>query len=98
MLPFSGQGANQAIEDAGALGYMLTDVHCSEDIHTCLKLFEKARILRVARTQTLSKVRVGKEQEVQEELRQYADPPGSAVPSTFPERYQHDFGKSVLQY
>ncbi|GAD98442.1 salicylate hydroxylase, putative [Paecilomyces variotii No. 5] len=96
MLPFSGQGANQAIEDAGALGYMLADVHSSEDIPTRLKLFEKARMLRVARTQTLSKVRLGKEKEVQEELRQYADPPGSAVPATFPERYQHDFGFDVF--
>ncbi|KAI9037181.1 putative salicylate hydroxylase [Aspergillus affinis] len=96
MLPFSGQGANQAIEDAGALGYLFDGVHSANEIPTRIALFEKVRRLRVSRTQLMSSVRVGKEGEIQTELRQYADPPGTDVPQTFSERLAHDFGFNVF--
>lgn len=79
MLPFSGQGANQAIEDGGALGYLLEGVEDGAGIRDRLLLFERARKGRASRVQTLSKVRVGKEKEVEEELRSYAEPPGSGI-------------------
>ncbi|KAK1146867.1 hypothetical protein N8T08_002191 [Aspergillus melleus] len=96
MLPFSGQGANQAIEDAGALGYLFDGVHSADEIPTRIALFEKVRRLRVSRTQLMSSVRVGKEGEIQTELRRYADPLGADVPQTFSERLAHDFGFNVF--
>lgn len=90
MLPFGGQGANQAIEDAGALGYILKGVENPEDVPARLKVFEKVRINRASLVQTLSKVRVGMEKEVEQEIQQYSDP-GSTVPSNFAERCAHAF-------
>ena len=77
MLPFGGQGSNAAMEDAGALGYLLKSVATGEDLSKILTAFDKVRRKRVSRVQVMSKVRAGKEQKVQEELSQYADPPGS---------------------
>ena len=77
MLPFGGQGSNQAIEDAGALGCLFKGVENAEELPKKFSLFEDVRKLRASRVQVLSRVRVGKEQDVQEELRTYADPPGS---------------------
>lgn len=79
MLPFGAQGANQAIEDAGALGALFSGGESESDVASRLALFEQVRRLRASRVQTLSKVRLGKEREVEAELRQYADPPGSGT-------------------
>lgn len=81
MLPFSGQGANQAIEDGGALGAIFHKGNeTPADVSHLLDLFEKVRRLRASRIQTMSKVRMGREQEIQHELKLYADPPGSRMP------------------
>lgn len=97
MLPFSGQGSNQAIEDAAALGYLFKNIGDRADkISKRLDLFETARAKRIARVQTLSKVRVGREKEVEMELKAYAEPPGSAVPTTPLERTLHDYGFDVF--
>ncbi len=79
MLPFGGQGSNQAIEDAGALGYMLDGLENTNDIQKRLELFETVRRKRASRVQILSRVRVGKEKDVMQELLEYADPPGSGA-------------------
>ena len=78
MLPFGGQGANSAIEDGGSLGYLFEGVDDTKSITERLRLFERARKARASRVQVLSSVRAGKEKEVEEELRRYADPPGSS--------------------
>lgn len=98
MLPFGGQGANQAIEDAGALGYLLTDIspETITDLPSRLAAFEKVRIKRASLIQTLSKVRVGKEKEIEEEVKVFAEPE-QKVPSTFAERTAHAFGHNVLK-
>ena len=77
MLPFSGQGANSALEDGGALGYLFRDIHDPAAVQKRLQLFELVRKSRISRIQVLSTVRVGREKEVEQELRKYADPPGS---------------------
>ena len=77
MLPFGGQGSNQAIEDTGALRCLFQDVEPGDTLTRSLNLFDQVRRTRVTRTQTMSKARVGKEREVREELLQYADPPCS---------------------
>ena len=77
MLPFGGQGSNLAMEDAGALGHLLRDVHDPAAVEKRLALFELVRKDRASRTQIMSKVRVGREKDVEQELQKYADPPGS---------------------
>lgn len=91
MLPFGGQGANQGIEDAGALGCLLKGVDNTDDLSARLATFEKLRIKRASLIQTLSKVRVGKEKDVEGQLQVYAEPPGSKVPGSFLERCAHAF-------
>ncbi|CEJ58736.1 hypothetical protein PMG11_07383 [Penicillium brasilianum] len=97
MLPFSGQGANQAIEDAGALRILFHNYVSPDEMPARLSLFENVRKFRVSRVQTMSSVRVGKEEEIQEELQKYADHPGADVPRTFHERLGHDFSYDVLE-
>ncbi len=48
MLPFLAQGAAQAIEDAGALGEVLTR---GENIETSLRAYQEARLTRATRVQ-----------------------------------------------
>ena len=81
MLPFGGQGSNQALEDAGALGYLLNDVNEEREVGKRIQMFETVRRKRASRVQILSRVRVGKEQDVREELLPYADPSGSGKSS-----------------
>lgn len=77
MLPFGGQGSNQAMEDGGALGHIFRGVSSPSEIPQKLKLFERVRIKRASRVQILSSVRVGKEETVEDKLKVHADPPGS---------------------
>ncbi|KAE8442928.1 hypothetical protein EG329_002532 [Mollisiaceae sp. DMI_Dod_QoI] len=98
MLPFGGQGANQAIEDAGALGFLLTGLSSTTELPSRLTAFEKVRIKRASLIQTLSKVRVGKEKEIEDEVKVFVDEEaGGKVPSTFAERTAHAFSHNVLK-
>ena len=74
MLPFGAQGANQAIEDAGALGALFTSDTPPSDVPVRLALFEDVRRLRASRVQTMSRVRLGKEKEVEDQVREYTEP------------------------
>ena len=78
MLSFGGQGSSQALEDAGALKCLFKSA-TSENLTGTFHLFEDVRRLRSSRAQILSKVRVGKEAAVTEELSKYAEPPGSGT-------------------
>lgn len=81
MLPFGGQGSNQAMEDAGALGTLLQSIDSTADpaeISKQLAQFELVRKDRASRVQILSKTRIGREKEVEQDLRRWADPPGSS--------------------
>ena len=66
MLPFGGQGSNQAIEDAGALGYLFKGLETEETVIRNIDLFDTVRRKRASRVQILSKFRVGKEKDVKE--------------------------------
>jgi len=83
MLPFGGQGANQAIEDAGALGALLSNMSSVEDLPRRLELFDKVRRLRASRVQILSTVRLGKEKDVEDEVKKYTDFPGQCKKLSF---------------
>lgn len=95
MLPFGGQAANQAMEDAGALGVLFKDVSRKDEIGERLRLFEEVRRGRSAAIQILSSRRVGREKEVEAELRQFAT--GEIPPTTFEERLNHAYGYDVLK-
>jgi hypothetical protein len=69
-----------AMEDGGALGYLFQHVDDPGVIPERLEIFQRARADRVARVQILSNVKLGKEKEVEEQVRQYADPRGSSTP------------------
>ncbi|KAI1086823.1 putative salicylate hydroxylase [Rostrohypoxylon terebratum] len=98
MLPFGAQGANQAIEDAGALGALFgVGNETVKYISSRIFLYEQVRRLRASRVQLLSRVRLGKEKEMEARVRQYADPPGSDVPTSLAERLAHDYGDDVLK-
>ena len=77
MLPYGGQGSNQAIEDAGALGFLFDKIHNPSEIPNLFNIFETVRVKRASRSQVLGSVRVGREAHVKEALLRYADPPGS---------------------
>ena len=108
MLPFGGQGSNQAIEDGGALGYVLKGVNDAATLTQRLKVFETLRRDRASRVQILSKVRVGEEKVVEQEVRKFASGMDCGklddvlvyqllnfaciVPTSFSERIAHDYG------
>ena len=91
MLPFGGQGANQAIEDAGALGSVLDDLQDISVLSERLAMFQQIRLNRASMIQTLSSVRVGRELEVKGKLAKFALP-GEMIPGSFQERSIHAFG------
>lgn len=73
MLPFGGQGSNQAIEDGGALGMLLENVHDVSQIKARLDLFEKVRRRRASRVQILSTVRANRESLVENQIQKYME-------------------------
>ena len=73
MLPFGAQGSNQAMEVAGALGSLLTGVDNIPLMLERLRLLEIVRIKRASRIQTLSKVRVGQEKQIEDEFKKYLE-------------------------
>ncbi|KAG6986533.1 6-hydroxynicotinate 3-monooxygenase [Physcia stellaris] len=95
MLPFGGQAANQALEDAGALGTLLANVTSREEMQHRLKLFEDIRKPRASAIQILSSVRVGLEEKVQDKLQRYAATEWK--PTSFGERLSHAYSYNVLQ-
>lgn len=74
MLTFGGQGANQAIEDGGALGVLFRDLENAGEVPQRLALFEQVRHKRASRVQTLSSVRAGNEHLVKERLIPFMEP------------------------
>lgn len=73
MLPYKGQAGTQAIEDAGALGYLLRHLPSDQDIPERLQLFMKVRYDRASVIQILSSVNPGQEHLVTDELQKYPD-------------------------
>ncbi|MCJ1277609.1 hypothetical protein MMC21_005423 [Puttea exsequens] len=108
MLPIGGQGTNQAIEDAEALGQLMEGLNDATKLPQRLDLFEQVRRKRASRVQTLSKALIGREKEVEEELKRYVDnaadqdtsdansDENAAVPGSFKERTAHDFKYDVI--
>lgn len=73
MLTFGGQGANQAVEDGGALGVLFRDMSSSTEVPHRLALFEQVRHKRASRVQLLSSVRAGNEHLVKEDMKRFME-------------------------
>lgn len=74
MQPFGAQGANQTLEDAGALGILLRNVHDGPEAERRLHLFEDIRLKRTSVIQILSSARIGREDSVADRLQKFVDP------------------------
>jgi hypothetical protein len=74
------QGANQAIEDAGALSVFLANVQRLEDIPSRLELVQNTRRDRAAAMQIFSNAGQDQAAEIENEARQYVKGP---IPSEF---------------
>lgn len=66
MFPTTGQGACQSLEDAAALGIVLSELKCKSDLATRLQTFQKLRHDRVMAVHTMSSVLVGQETRISE--------------------------------
>lgn len=62
MLPFTGQGGGQGIEDAGALGVLFRHIENREHIDERCRLMEEVRRERTAIFQSLAGVTLGTEE------------------------------------
>ncbi|CAI7629912.1 unnamed protein product [Penicillium pancosmium] len=94
MLPFGGQGTNQAIEDGGAIGFLLVNVDNDTQLPQRLQLFDQLRRRRASRIQILSSVRASRESVVEEKIKPFMED-GVIFPNSFPARVSHDAGFDV---
>ncbi|KAL4960116.1 putative salicylate hydroxylase [Aspergillus stella-maris] len=98
MLPHQGQGGAMAIEDAAALGEVLTDLPTDPskaEIINRLRLFEKIRLRRVSAMQILSNAGQDQSFRIRERAQEYM-PEGVAVPTNNKEFWEHNFGYDVI--
>jgi len=107
MLPFGGQGSNQAIEDGGAIGFLLVNVDDEAQLPQRLQLFDQLRRRRASRIQILSSVRANRETVVEDKIKPFMEDGVicelaasvnfhswliPVVPNSFAARVAHDAG------
>ena len=94
-----GQGGAQAIEDAGALSEIFTQLPANptaDEIRDRLAVFEKVRIKRASVIQVTSNVGQDQAWKIRESAQQYM-PDGVDVPTTPSEFMEHNFRYDVLK-
>lgn len=69
MFPTTGQGACQCLEDAAALGILLSQLRSVDDIPKRLEKFQALRRGRVVEIHALSSVLLGRETKLDEHVR-----------------------------
>ncbi|OHE97265.1 hypothetical protein CORC01_07519 [Colletotrichum orchidophilum] len=94
MPPVRAQGAAMAIEDAAALGVLLSALTSKDEIETRLDMFNRLRVKRVAGTQTTSSQHRWDPTLVTEEQRQYFD---GDVPQTVEDLERFSYDNSVIR-
>ncbi|UPK98339.1 hypothetical protein LCI18_009274 [Fusarium solani-melongenae] len=70
-LPRQGQGGGMAIEDAGALGVLLSHVQAADEIEERLALFQKLRSDRVFAMQLFSRVPQQEVDKIADQVKKY---------------------------
>jgi salicylate hydroxylase len=68
MFPTTGQGACQSLEDAAALGILLSELRCKTDLPMRLQIFQRLRHERVMAVHAMSSVLVGQETQMSEKV------------------------------
>ncbi|KAF5532893.1 FAD dependent oxidoreductase [Fusarium mexicanum] len=94
MLPHQGQGGNQAIEDAGALGVFLSKVQNQNDVPRRLELVQDLRRNRAAAMQIFSNVGQDQSDRIAKEVEPLIEGP---VPKNQGEFHQWNFGYNVME-
>ncbi|RYC80438.1 hypothetical protein BFJ63_vAg16674 [Fusarium oxysporum f. sp. narcissi] len=94
MLPHQGQGANQAIEDAGALGILLSNISDRKDIARRLELVQSLRRKRSSAMQVFSNAGQDQSHRIIKEVQPFMEGP---VPKNQGEFHQWNFGYNILQ-
>ncbi|KAK2813654.1 hypothetical protein FQN50_000052 [Emmonsiellopsis sp. PD_5] len=94
MLPTTGQGGCQSIEDAGALGVLLGGMRNINELPSRLQLYQSLRMKRVPAIQAMSGTIVGKEGMISETMHGYL--PWGRPPST-EELFEFTFGYDVFE-
>ena len=93
MLPFAAQGGNQALEDAGAILSLFSDITSKDDLPQRLRLFDLVRRKRACRLQVTSSVPAEQVKSISEKLKEFIEeadvPPEN---ETLRERLTRDFG------
>jgi salicylate hydroxylase len=80
MFPTTGQGACQSVEDAAALGVLLSGLKSKSDLPERLRIYESVRRQRAATVQAMSATVFGREDKVHPSMRKYL-PGGVPFPS-----------------
>ncbi|KAH9880160.1 hypothetical protein J1614_002186 [Plenodomus biglobosus] len=93
MLPHQGQGGAQSIEDAGALGIFLANIHSTNDIPARLELVQNTRRDRASAMQIFSNAGQDQAARIQEEARPFVR---GNVPGNQQEFQQWNFDYQIL--
>lgn len=83
MFPTTGQGGCQAVEDAVALGVLLSRLQSKSEISERLRMYESVRSKRAATVQAMSATVFGREDKVHPSLYKYL--PGGVPFQSIPE-------------
>ncbi|KAF2444615.1 putative salicylate hydroxylase [Karstenula rhodostoma CBS 690.94] len=94
MLPFSGQGANLAIEESGLLGEFFKHAEPAE-IPAWVQRFESFRRKRIVTIKLLSRIRFGKENDAAYSLIEHDELDSADVPRSFHERLLYEWKHDV---
>lgn len=98
MLPTHGQGASMAMEDAIALGVLLSDIPAATSVQGRSTLFDTLRLPRVRAAQSMSNKMMGPPDKLIAEVKQYyeGDIPGPTAKTFGPEYNSFFFKYNVL--
>ncbi|KAF5962979.1 salicylate hydroxylase [Fusarium bulbicola] len=94
MPPTRAQGASMAIEDAAALGILLSNLDSEDDIYPRLELFSKLRAPRVASTQIISSMHKWDPTKVKESEKRFFD---GKIPQTQLDLEEYSYADNVIR-
>ncbi|KAI6764132.1 hypothetical protein HG530_007921 [Fusarium avenaceum] len=94
MPPTRAQGASMAIEDAAALGILLSDIDSEDDIPARLKQFDELRVPRVAATQIISAMYQWDPSKVKDEEKHFFN---GRIPQTQLELEEFSYANDVIR-
>ncbi|CZR40566.1 uncharacterized protein FPRO_05466 [Fusarium proliferatum ET1] len=94
MPPTRAQGASMAIEDAAALGVLLSDLDSKDDVYPRLELFSKLRAPRVASTQVISSMHQWDPAKLRESEKRFFN---GKIPQTQQDLEEYSYANNVMR-